>query len=174
MGWVHWVKRNAHQWSSWERVKMLTVALSRGRVGRKGAGPQDCPTPRNSVLKEGNRGLWSWVMQWPSPGLWPQVFFPIAGKYISNGEWWMQGCSIWFDQIGLKDCLWSTGLSFLRSLSLLILLLTNQKLVNKRECDVLGCIRVWVKVHNEANTRWWLLFNNVYCAKGTVTCKLLK
>ena len=35
MGWVHWVKRNAHQWSSWERVKMLTVALSRGRVGRK-------------------------------------------------------------------------------------------------------------------------------------------
>ena len=66
----------------------------------------------------------------------------------------MQGCSIWFDQIGLKDCLWSAGLSFLKSLSLLILLLTNQKLVNKRECDVLGCIRVWVKVHNEANTRW--------------------
>lgn len=65
----------------------------------------------------------------------------------------MQGCSVWFDQTGLKDCLQSAGLSVLRSLSLLILLLMNQNLVNKRECDVPGHIRVWVKVHNEANTR---------------------
>lgn len=42
----------------------------------------------------------------------------------------------------LTEC----GLSFLRSLSLLILLLTNQKLVNRRECNVPGHIRVWVKV----------------------------
>lgn len=52
----------------------------------------------------------------------------------------------------LKIAPGGAGLSFLRSLSLLILLLTNQKLVNKRECDVPGRIRVWVKVHNEANT----------------------
>lgn len=31
---------------------MITMAHSGGRVGREGAGPQDCPTPGNTVHKE--------------------------------------------------------------------------------------------------------------------------
>lgn len=33
--------------------KMLAIARAGGRVGREGAGPQDCPTPGNIIHKEG-------------------------------------------------------------------------------------------------------------------------
>ena len=62
---MHRVKKNSIGCPAGKRWKLLTMAFDRRRVAQEGRGPHGCPVLDNTIYKEGNGDLWSWVISAP-------------------------------------------------------------------------------------------------------------